>query len=519
MCKGKKGFVFALITIFLVALFVFLLAIRNSHVQLEKERIMAERTEAIMVNDFTKTMNEHYLPLAVKNAAATALQAMTLYVAKTKTPIPDPYAFYQDLMMNGIVQSGYTATTRSDDFAMDLSAREDATIVSLASNDFSSGSSAYFGNTVMLMQEVTKPETYDSLDGLEEITVSITQESTATSNDLYLLVYDEDAATGAFILVAADYYLFDPDDGATQEITFSLYGKTPLGEDDYYYLVLAAPFAASTEYTVLTTTDSSAYSCGTCNFYEWIEDSAAAAIPMPIDFAIENAVMKESFLRAMTGNLEHFGQDAFGITTDIEISSIEALEQTPWEVGATANFLLSTEERTVSFEDVSVSAEGAVSIENMFDPYSLIYGYGLFPVVSQEITDAFTEDDLYTHLNEHTYVWSENAPSYLGRFAGMDAQASSCCGIQSIVLATHIPSDYGSEDKGFSYVDYKFDDSSECSIEITTQHYLYYISTSSSLLSSIVSTQEPLLDYDDVEFYHLDEMVDTTYGLADCPND
>ena len=528
MCKGKKGFVFALITIFLVALFVFLLAIRNSHVQLEKERIMAERTEAIMVNDFTRTVNEHYLPLAVKNAAATALQAMTVYVAKTQTPITDPYTFYQDLMMNGTVESGYTTEATGYDFAMNLSARNGTTTVSLAFSGFDSGSLIYFGNTIMLAQEIGKPDAYDSLDSVEEITLSITQATAADSNDVYLLTYGDDVVTGERVLLAADHFLFDFDDGATQQITFSLDGETPLGEDDndHYYLVLAAPFTTNTDdysVTVMSTSDSAAYSCPSfdCDLRKWTEESTGTAIPMPIDFAIDSAVMKESFLRSMTGSLEHFGQDAFGITTDIEITSVEALEQTPWEVGATVTGLLTTEERTVAFEDVSVSAEGTVSIENMFDPYSLIYGYvdsetGPFVIVPQNITDAFDASGLQYHLSYHTYVWNENAPSYLGRFAGKDAQASTCCGIQSMLLWDHIPSSYTDADKGFSYVDYKFDNSQECSTDATNPHYLYYIVPDGSW--DEIQGQQPLLDYDDVEFYHLDEMSTATYGSASCPS-
>lgn len=514
MWKEKKGFIFALITIFLVALFVFLLVIRNSQVTLEKESIFAERTEAIMVNEYMKMLQDNYLPMMTENAAETAVQAMLFYVNETKTPLADSYGFYIDLIMNGTIAGCYTATTTSNDFSMELYARNYSSVILLVGQD-SRATSAYFGNAAMLAQEVAKPIESEILQTLENITLTITNRS-ADSGDIYLIVYNESSSAAGGTVVALDHFAFDTEQGSTQQVTFALHGRMPLDEEHHYYLVLAAPFTAGTgDYGVAVESDT-AYSCDSfdCNLQQWTEDASGTTLPMPIDFAIDKAVMKESFLRSMGGYMEHFAQDSLGITTEINASNITVVEQTPWDVGANVTFTVTAQERTVVFSAVSSAIVEQFSIEGMYDPYSLIYEYGEFVIVPQNVTTSFDEEGMQYHLAYHTYVFNENAPSYLGRFAGKDAEASSCCGMQSILLADHIPSSYADADKGYSYVDYKFDNSQECSTDATNLHYLYYVS---GVSWDEIQGQQPLLDYDDVEFYHLDEMSDATYSLADCP--
>ncbi|MFA6888148.1 MAG: hypothetical protein WC254_01490, partial [Candidatus Woesearchaeota archaeon] len=128
------------------------------------------------------------------------------------------------------------------------------------------------------------------------------------------------------------------------------------------------------------------------------------------------------------------------------------------------------------------------------------------------VSEDFDEEDMYRHLSEQTFVFNEEAPSFLGRFAGIDAVSSNCCGIQTVYLPEHVSS---VDEYDYSYVDYMFRISNQCQADGSNP--IYYIVSATGALSDLTGSDSPLFDYSSIEFYHLDEMSDVTVGLASCP--
>lgn len=501
---------FTLVTIFLIAIFVFVLYAGSSRVLLEQQDIAAERTEAIVVNMFTKSLTDFYLDTFVKVAATTALQAMAVYTEEVLAPagvttgIEDPEAFYRDIMVNGTILSSATETGTSTDFAMLLVARNYSDQISLA--EIPATSTASFGNEITLVQRVAGSASFGALEHLDSITLNITNIS-ATSGDLYLVVYNE---TGA--VVALDYEVFQQDKDFYE---FRFGGALPFAPDTSYDLMLAAPFTATASDYEAGVAASTAFSCEsyTCNTAVWDLSGTGTDILIPLDFLLDHKVIGEGFLRQLLSSFDLFGAEDMNIASSINVTDIQIDENEPWTISVNATFVINTGRQTVSFSDIIASGEAEVRIVNKTDPYNLLLGYGHFPVVPQNVSDDFSSDDFYRHISEQTFVFNEDAPSYLNRFAGEDADGSTCCGIQTILTREYLAA---YPDEGYSYVDHLFKRSAECNAETNP---LYVLSTTNSDLQTLVGATGPYFDYASIEFYHLDEMADVTVTTGTCPNE
>lgn len=511
--QNKKGFMFTLIAIFLISIFVFVLYARSSRVFIEKEMHTAERTEALVVNAFTERFLDSYLNQFTTVAGASALRAMSAYVAtgalNEAGGIEDPEAFYRELMMNGTVESTYDESSLSRDFAMVLSAQNGSEEIFLA--ETAAAGTAAFGDTTTVVQRVASPDGYGSLDQLSTITLLITNVS-ATSDALYLVVYNE---TGD--VVGLDYQKYDT---KKEQYTFSLAGAMHFTEETYYDLLLAAPFTSGTsDYEVRISSSSSSFDCEefTCNLATWDLLGTSTPLLVPFDFLLDAPVIGENFFRNLFATFAQFGKEGLQIDSEITVSTIDIDEKDAWTMGVRANINISTFRDTVSFQNVEGAGEAEISILGMTDPYNALVEWNLpLPIIAQNVTEDFSVDDLYTHLTEQTFVFNENAPSFLQRFAGADAESSSCCGIQTMLNRNDLDEH---TDEGYSYVDHKFMTATECSSDATNSHPLYVISNApSDWEGQYYGSSGPYYEWEDVEFYHMDEMTDLTITEAACPN-
>ena len=69
-------------------------------------------------------------------------------------------------------------------------------------------------------------------------------------------------------------------------------------------------------------------------------------------------------------------------------------------------FAISTSKTTVSFSGITGEGFATIPIEGLYDPQSILLGYGEFQIVSQNVSDEFDSTDFYDHLYYHTYVFS-----------------------------------------------------------------------------------------------------------------
>lgn len=512
---GKKGFMFTLVTIFLISIFVFILYSRGSNVIMDQQQATAERTEAVVVNLFTQLLTDEYLDSIVKAASANALRAMLAYVNYTGTEITEPEEFYTEVVVNGTKSGTYSSSALSSDFAMQLVAVNNSQEIVLASTSKSSTSS--FGDTTALVEVIS---TEDELESLHSITLNITN-STAATGDIYLLVYNASTSEEG-CLVALDYQQFTWTDFNTHEMTFNFPYNLPLGTDKQYYLVLAAPFAGTDGFSA----DVSSTGCDSCSAESWIIDTTGATtgetLGFPFDFSLPYTVIGKGFLRQLIGSFETLGKEKMNIDTIINLTSI-TIGGSAWEIDVNGTFVVSTEKTTVSFSDIYSEGIGEVSIIGLYDPYSILredlLANRYFTIIPQNVSDDFDEGDFYTHLSQHTFVFNENASGYLQRFAGEDAASSTCCGIQAVYLDSDISVD--SEERGYSYVDYMFQESAQCNADGITDP-LYAISVSSldaeyqTLFNALgVISSAPLFDYASIEFYHMEDY----YTSGNCPTE
>ncbi|MBI5001957.1 hypothetical protein HZC31_01080 [Candidatus Woesearchaeota archaeon] len=512
----KKGFMFTFVSIFLISIFAFVLYAASSHVMMDKQNAAAERTEAVVVNMFTKSLSDDVLTTIVKVAGANSLRAMVSYVNATETAIDDPEAFYREVMMNGTVSGTYDVTSLSDDFAMTLTAWNDTEFITIAETS-SSPSSESFGDTLAVVQRVSLPSSYEELESLHSMTVTLENTSSATSNVLYAVVYNE---TGSLVALDIQYF------GSDGSYTFTFGGELPLTQETYYDVVIAAPFTESdSDYSI--TSGASDFSCASGDFdcgtesWEWDITETTGTENIPIDFYLDSPIVGEGFFLGLLNSFEALAEEQLAIDVDINVTSIVIDETGPWEIDVNTTFAISTTKTTVSFSGITGEGFTTIPIVGLYDPYSILRTDLLsddgryFPIVVQNVSDDFSEDDMYQHIVEHTFVFNEDAPSFLERFKGEDADGSSCCGIQAVYQSSHISGDVAEDDTGYSFVDYMFQESTQCNADGVTDP-LYYPSSSGSL-SSAISTMKPWFDYASIEFYHMDEMSGVTVSQATCP--
>jgi hypothetical protein len=518
MGMTKHGFIFTLIAIFLIAIFVFVLYASTSRIFVEKQALEAERTEALVVNLFTEQLTDRYLDAFVALTSKSALNAMIAYVEKAQVSegIPDPEAFYRNMIMNGTVPYGYDETYLRRSFAMTLVARNGSEEIIVAAVE-SRGDSTSFGNTLTTVQRVSATETYPELQHVSHITIEITNVS-ATSGDLYVVVYNE-----TLDVVSLDYQQFTEDG----EYTFIFGGHLPLTEETYYDIMLAAPFTETTsDYNVAISSSSNEFSCLDFACIISFRDFSGTTDTMllPIDFVLGKIVVGEGFLRNAVGMFEQFGREEMNIDTTMTVTDIMIDEKDAWTIGVNVSVLINTSRETVSFIDVESFGTADVTIIGLRDPYNMLQDWDMeFVIVPQNVSADFVVEDVYKHLSEQTFVFNEEAPSFLERFKGSDASASSCCGIQTMLTTDDLA---GYEDEGYSYVDYKFMDATECSTDTANPHYLYIISSDpgqpESWDSSLYGSLGPYYEWEDIEYYHMDEMDldgSITITQATCPNE
>ncbi len=512
----KKGFMFTFVSIFLISIFAFVLYAASSHVMMDKQNAAAERTEAVVVNMFTKSLSDDVLTPIVKVAGANSLRAMVSYVNGTETALTDPEGFYREVMMNGTVSGTYDVTSLSDDFAMTLTAWNDTEFITIAETS-SSTSPESFGDTLAVVQRVSLPSSYEVLESLHSMTVTLENTSSATSNVLYAAIYN---ATGALVALDIQYF------GSDGSYTFTFGGELPLTQDIYYDVVIAAPFTESdSDYSIAMASE---FSCASSDFdcsaesWGWDITETTGTENIPIDFYLDSPLVGEGFFLGLLNSFKALAEEQLAIDADINVTSIVIEETGPWEIDVNTTFAISTSKTTVSFSGITGEGFATIPIEGLYDPYSILRTDLLsddgryFPIVVQNVSDDFSEDDMYQHIVEHTFVFNEDAPSFLERFKGEDADGSSCCGIQAIYLDDHISGDVDEDDKGYSYVDYMFQESGQCSSDDTSINPLYYPSSSSGALSG-VSLNPSWFDYSSIEFYHMDEMSGITVSAVSCP--
>ena len=515
--KTKKGFMFTLVTIFLISIFVFVLYASTSNVMLEQQHASAERTEALVVNLFTQSLTDDYLNSMVTVAAANSIRAMVAYVNYTKTALEDPEGFYREIMMNGTIASTYAGSVLSKDVAMTLIAANGSDEIVLA--DIAPGSTtAEFGNYVTIVQRVSLPDAYTSLEHLKSVMLYISNTPSATSGDLYLVVYN---ATRDVVGIDIQQYENDVDD-----YTFTFGRTLPLSQDTYYDLMLAAPFTDSDSDYEIYLVPNAAFECASvsCGAAKWELTGTGTDIDALIDFFLDKKYVGEGFLRALTASFSMLGKEHFAIETEINVTNITIDESGPWEIDVNASFVLSTHKVTVTFSDLTAFGASEVSIIGLYDPYSILRTDLLsddgryFQITSQNVSDDFSEDDMARHISEHTFVFNEDAPSFMERFKGEDAEGSNYSGIQAVYQDDDIIGD-GSvpdKDRGYSYVDYKFQESTQCNVDLTDP--LYYPFTSGDL-HKVMDGQTPWFDYASIEFYHMDEMGGVNVATAICPTE
>ncbi len=514
----RKGFMFTFVSIFLISIFAFVLYAASSHVMMDKQNAAAERTESIVVNMFTKSLTDDVLTTIVKVAGANSLRAMVSYVNVTKEAIEDPEAFYREVMMNGTVSGTYDTNALSNDFAMTLTAWNHTEFITIA--ETTSASSQLFGDTFAVVQRVSLPPSYEELESLHSMSVTIESTSSATSNVLYAAVYN---ATGS--LVALDIQYFESDG----TYTFTFGGQLSLTQDSYYDVLIVAPFTETESDYKISTASDSAFECASSDFdctvesWEWDPTITSGSENIPIDFYLDAPLMGEGFFLGLLNSFEALAQEQLAIDTEINVTSIVIDETGPWEIDINTTFTISTSKTTVSFSGITGEGFATISLEGLYDPYSILRTDLLsndgryFQIVAQNVSDDFSEDDMYRHIIDHTFVFNEDAPSFLERFKGEDADGSSCCGIQAIYLNDDISADIDDpDDRGYSYIDYMFQESGQCSSDDPSVNPLYYpIPTSGALMS--ISLNPSWFDYATIEFYHLDEMSDISIGSVSCP--
>ena len=516
----KKGFMFTLVTIFLISIFVFILYSRSSTVMMEQQKGTAERTEAVVMNLFTKTLSEEYLDSIVKVASANALRAMLVYVNETGTEIPLPEDFFREIVVNGTKEGTYTVIGGTNYIAMQVEILNGTQEITYQSPS-ASGQSTAFGNIDSVVQKI---HIDDTLEDIQYVTVNITNQ-TATSGDIYLVLYN-DSSDGAVLMLK--HQVVSIPEGTAQEVTFSIDGINPLNADTSYYVMLSAPFTKEEDdyYVDVSTTSNSLVEE---DYQLWKIGGAGNNNKVLFDFYLSYAVIGEGFLRQLMNSFETLGKEKLNVDTTINLTSI-TVDGSPWEIEVNGTFLISTEKTTVSFSDIYSEGIGSVSIIGMYDPLSML-NYNpegiltedrqYLRITAQNVSDDFSEADMYRHLSEKTFVFNENAPSYLQRFAGENAHdfSSSCCGIQAVYLDSDILIEPA--ERGYSYVDYMFKESTQCNADGITDP-LYAISVSSmdseyqTLFNELgVSSNAPLFDFASIEFYHMEDY----YTSGNCPTE
>jgi hypothetical protein len=507
---GRKGFMFTLVAIFLIAIFVFVLYTSSSHVFIAKEQLTAERTEGIVMNMYTESFRDHHLDTFIKVAGRNALHGMVDYVDAAEIEdgeISDPEDFARRVFMNGTVEASYDMTSESADFDMTLLARNGSDIIKEETMT-GSGSTLSFGSDVAYAQYVIG-DNDDPLDSLHGISLTITNSSgNADSDDLYIVVYNE-----SYAFVALDHQNFVDEDGDYEAIVnFTFGADLPFDGDHGYYILLAAPFVSDYYYDV-------DYDSGSA-LEQWdiMDDTSGTFAHVPLDFYLGGPRIKEGFLLGLVNGYARFGWDTMNIYSAIDITDVTVEGKDPWHVKANATVLFSAEKTTVSYTDLSLSAEEDISILGLVDPYNLMLDWNLeVEIANQSLLGSFDEDNLYKHINEHTFIFNENATSYLERFSGSSASKSTCCGIQTILTYDDISGTYpDEEDRDYSYIDHKFRDSSECDVTLAPLYYLTY--SGSGSLGDVLSSQTPLFDYASITFYHIDDMSDVNVAVASCPS-
>jgi hypothetical protein len=510
--NSKKGFMFTLVAIFLISIFVFVLYASTSRVFIAKETLEAERTEAVMMNAYIDSFTDRYMDTFVHIAGRNALKGMVSYVEVLGpgVGIDSPDEFMAQVFANGTIQASYDITSTSSGLDMILLARNGTDSIAVETMEMT-GATASFGGETVLAQHVVGEEG-NPLDSLDRIYFVLENtDDPPDSDDIYVLVYDD-----SYALRAIDHQHFEDEDGDfSQMMNFTFGANLPFDADHGYYIVLAAPFEIGTTYRVNVASSGDPME-------EWtvLTEETGTIAQIPLDFYLTEAVISENSLLGLVNNFATFGTDSMNVQTAVNITEVFVQENSPWTIKANATVLLSSTKTTVTFTDVVATGEADVRIVGLSDPFNLLMPWSISIEISNTTVDEdFGTFEFYYHVRDQTFVFNENGPSFLERFRGAEADSSSCCGIQTMLnyddVITAFPDD---EDRGYSYVDYKFARASECNID--DSRYVYAISSDPTVPGSwddpLWGSSGPYYQWEDVEFYHADDSVEITF-VATCP--
>ncbi|MFA6888888.1 MAG: hypothetical protein WC254_05335, partial [Candidatus Woesearchaeota archaeon] len=303
--KGKKGFMFTLVTIFLISIFVFILYSRSSNVMMDQQEATAERTEAIVVNLFTQTLTDYYLTNIAKVASANAIRAMVIYINQTRTPITDqdPEDFFKEIVVNGTISGMYEVTEGTNYVAMQIEILNGTQEITYQTPS-ATGHMAAFGDNVSIVQKINIIE--DELEDIQQITINVTNQNAASGNvDLYLALYN-DSSEGSLLML--NHQIVDILAGTAQEITFSIDGINPLNEITSYYVMLSAPFTnEEDDYSIDISTSSNKLVVE--NYQSWRLGDTGNNNKIPLDFYLQYSVIGEGFLRQLMNSFESLGKE------------------------------------------------------------------------------------------------------------------------------------------------------------------------------------------------------------------
>jgi len=158
-----------------------------------------------------------------------------------------------------------------------------------------------------------------------------------------------------------------------------------------------------------------------------------------------NDSMDKANLRHVIEVLKNQSNDSLGIELDIEYSGLKVCQQDPWNILLFANVSLITRKPGLSFTH-NANITTSISIEGIQDP---LFSYiNLERSIRRSLVVNWTAEKVLGHLKNATYVYNENAPSFLMRFENQTWNTSTCCGIESLINQA--------DDVNMSFVDYQF---------------------------------------------------------------
>ena len=177
---------------------------------------------------------------------------------------------------------------------------------------------------------------------------------------------------------------------------------------------------------------------------------------------VSQPIMQGSTINNLLERMVNTSKDTLNVDTGFKVNSINISQFTPWFVNLRLNIIFSVSSETSSWNVSNFALNADLSIEGFNDTYYLVNTGGMYENKINK-TDTFPKgvDEVKDHINYGTYVYYDEAPSFLMRFTNdfSDTSQKKCCGIESLVNPNKI-----TPQKDTSYVDYIFwETASDCS--------------------------------------------------------